>query len=86
MARPRVKGSMITGWLAERRGTAREVAHGLQLSIPDATWHLHRLQQLGEVHVVGRVKVPHATRPVAVYGSAQAPRTAIFSDDWLRSS
>jgi hypothetical protein len=85
MARPRVKLRLISSFLREReRATAREVAYGLQMSIPDATWHLHQLQRLGEASVIERTRVAHATRPVAVYGPAQAVRAAIFSDDWLR--
>lgn len=91
MARPPVKQALVVGWLSERRrATAREVAHGLQMSIGDASLQLHRLQQSGQVATVDRVRVEHAKRPVAVYGPAstsmQARGSAIFSDDWLRSS
>lgn len=87
MARTPVKQALVVGWLAERRrATAREVAHGLQLSIGDASLQLHRLQRSGQIATVDRVRVEHAKRPVAVYGPAQATRSAIFSDDWLRSS
>jgi hypothetical protein len=85
MGRPRVKLRLISSFLREReRATAREVAYGLQLSIPDASWHLHQLKQLGEAAVLERTRVAHSTRPVAVYGPAQVTRCAIFSDDWLR--
>lgn len=86
MGRPRIKLRMISSFLREReRATAREVAYGLQMSIPDATWHLHQLQRLGEAAVLERTRVAHATRPVAVYGPARVERVAIFCDDWLRS-
>lgn len=86
MGRPRVVGSLITGFLAERRrGTARDVAYGLQLSIPSATWHLHNLQRRGEVAVIDRVRVDHAKRPVVLYGPADSPGpNPVMSDDWLR--
>lgn len=87
MARPPVKQALVVGWLAERRrATAREVAHGLQLSVRDASWTLDRLRRAGEIAVLDRVRVEHAKQPVAVYGPAPATRSAIFSDDWLRSS
>ncbi len=86
MARPSIKQAMVAGWLAERRrGTARDVAYGLQLSVNDAALLLHRLHRAGAIAMVERVRVEHAKRPVAVYGPAQATRAAIFSDDWLRS-
>jgi hypothetical protein len=86
MARPSIKQAMVAGWLAERRrGTARDVAYGLQLSVRDAVKVLDRLQQVGQITVLERVRADHAKRPVAVYGPAQATRAAIFSDDWLRS-
>jgi predicted ArsR family transcriptional regulator len=86
MARPRIKGVLIIRWLAERRrGTARDVAHGLQLSVADASLQLHRLERAGEVARLGQVSVEHAKRPVALFGPvAQQQRGAIFSDDWLR--
>lgn len=85
MARPSIKQAMVAGWLAERRrGTARDVAFGLQLSVRDAVKVLDRLQQVGQITVIERVRADHAKRPVAVYGPAQATRAAIFSDDWLR--
>ncbi len=86
MPRPRVKLQIISSFLREReRATAREVAYGLQMSIPDATWHLHQLQRLGEASVIERTRVPHATRPVAVYGLTERDsQPAIFSDDWIR--
>ena len=88
MARPRVKGRMISSWLAERqRATAREVAYGLQLSVPDATLQLHRLEQAGLVARVDQVRVEHAKRPVAVYAPAQLQeQPAVFCDDWLRTA
>lgn len=87
MARPPVKQALVVGWLAERRrATAREVAHGLQLSVRDASKTLDRLRIGGEVAVLDRVRVEHAKRPVAVYGPAAGRRCSIFSDDWLRSS
>jgi predicted ArsR family transcriptional regulator len=86
MARPRVVGSLITGFLAERRrGTARDVAYGLQLSIPRAAEHLHRLQRNGAVVVLGRERVEHASRLVFVYGLSESPGSnPVMSDDWLR--
>jgi hypothetical protein len=85
MARPRIKSMLIVGWLAERRrGTARDVAYGLQLSVADASLHLHRLERAGEVTRLGQVSVEHAKRPVALFGPAPQQSRAIFSDDWLR--
>lgn len=86
MGRPRVKGQMISSWLADRqRATAREVAHGLQLSVPDATLQLHRLEQAGLVARVDQVRVEHAKRPVAVYGLVEADsEPVVLNDDWLR--
>jgi predicted ArsR family transcriptional regulator len=85
MARPRVKSTLIIGWLAERRrGTARDIAYGLKLSVADASLHLHRLERAGEVARLGQVSVEHAKRPVALFGPVAQQRSAIFSDDWLR--
>lgn len=85
MARPRIKSVLIIGWLAERRrGTARDVAHGLQLSVADASLQLHRLERAGEVTRLGQVSVEHAKRPVALFGPAPQQRSAVLSDDWLR--
>lgn len=88
MGRPRIKSAMISSWLAERRrATAREVAYGLQLSVPDATLQLHRLEQAGLVARVDQVRVEHAKRPVAVYAPAQlSERAAVLCDDWLRTA
>jgi predicted ArsR family transcriptional regulator len=83
MGRRQVKRVLVAEFLAERqRATAREVAHGLQLSVGDASLQLHRLQQAGVVTTVEHVRVEHAKRPVAVYGPSPAP--AIFNDAWLR--
>ena len=87
MARPPVKQALVVGWLAERRrATAREVAHGLQLSVRDASKTLDRLRIGGEIAVLDRVRVEHAKRPVAVYGPTAGRQCSILSDDWLRSS
>jgi predicted ArsR family transcriptional regulator len=85
MGRPRIKGVLIIRWLAERRrGTARDVAHGLQLSVADASLQLHRLERAGEVARLGQVSVEHAKRPVALFGPVAQQRSAVLSDDWLR--
>lgn len=86
MGRPRIKGALVSEWLAERqRATAREVAYGLQLSIPDATLQLHRLEQAGLVARVDQVRVEHAKRPVAVYGPVERDsEPVLLNDDWLR--
>ena len=86
MARPRIMGSLVTGWLEQRhRATARDVAHGLRMPVHVASWHLHRLRTIGEVVVVDRVRVEHADRPVAVYALAQRRSSPILRDDWLRA-
>ena len=88
MARPRVyhKGSLIEGFLRERhQATARDVAHGLQLSVHDASRELYRMRVAGAVHEIERVRVEYAKRPVALYQVAEPfERSAIFSDAWLR--
>jgi hypothetical protein len=88
MARPRVcpTGSLIEGFLREReRATAREVAHGLQISMQDATLRLHRMKQSGSIAEVERVRVEHCKRPVAVYAPVEFGGLAwIMRDDWLR--
>lgn len=86
MARPRRKLTLISSFLDDRGGaTAREVAHGLQLSIPDASHRLHYMQRRGEIRVREHQAVEHAKRPVAVYEPVDlSRRSAIFSDDWLR--
>lgn len=87
MGRPRVKQAIVADWLAgQQRGTAREVAHGVQMSVRDTMWVLDRLQRAGEVTVVEHVRVEHAKRPVAVYEllEQRGESPAIFSDDWLR--
>jgi hypothetical protein len=87
MARPRIKLTLISSFLDDRGGaTAREVAYGLQLSIPDASHRLHYMQRRGEVRIRGFETVEHAKRPVAVFEPVDpSRRSAIFSDDWLRS-
>jgi CRP-like cAMP-binding protein len=87
MARPRIKLMVIASFVREqKRATAREVAHGVQMTVADASRWLHHLQRSGEVTVVERVRVAHADRPVAVFGpSVRQQRSAIFSDDWLRN-
>lgn len=89
MPRPRVKLKLIYSFVREReRATAREVAHGVQVSVADASRWLHHLQRSGEVAVVDRVRVEHAARPVAVYApAASTPHcdfSTLTSGDWLR--
>lgn len=88
MGRPRVyaKGSLIESFLRDRkRATARDVAHGLQLSVQDASRELYRMRLAGAVCEVERERVEYAKRPVAVYSPAgPLQRHAIFCDDWLR--
>lgn len=87
MARQRVKLGLISSYVRDReRATAREVAYGLQMSIPDASRWLHHLHGSGELQVVDRARVQYAKRPVAVYGPAQErlDLPLVFSDDWLR--
>lgn len=89
MPRPRVKLQLISSFVREReRVTAREVAHGVQMSVADASRWLHHLDRAGEVAVVDRVRVEHAARPVAVYApvseSPQFDFATLTSGDWFR--
>jgi hypothetical protein len=88
MGRPRLyaKGSLIESFLRDRqRATARDVAHGLQLSVQDASRELYRMRLAGAVREVERERVDHSKRPVAVYSPAEPfARHAIFCDDWIR--
>lgn len=89
MARPRFKLQLIASYVRTReRATAREIAHGVQMSIGDTTRWLSYLQQAGELQVVDRVSVTHSKRPVALYGApTETPpceRNALTTGDWLR--
>lgn len=87
MARQRVKLGLISSYVRDReRATAREVAYGLQMSIPDTSRWLHQLQNLGELQIVDQVRVEYAKRPVAVYAPTQdrLDLPLVFCDDWLR--
>lgn len=86
MARPGPKLQLVSDFVRERqRATAREVAHGLQLSVSDACKQLHRLQHRHELRVIEWAPVVHAKRPVAVYGPADPfAMNPLFSGDWIR--
>ena len=88
MGRPRVKLEIISTFVSERgQATAREVAHGVQMSVPDTSRWLHHLQRSGELVIIDFREVEHASRPVAVYAPAQRDEMpAVFFDDWLRSA
>jgi hypothetical protein len=89
MARPRFKLQLIASYVRTReRATAREIAHGVQMSIGDTTRWLSYLQEAGELEVVDRVWVDYSKRPGALYGPPiEAPQfelNALTTGDWLR--
>jgi predicted ArsR family transcriptional regulator len=47
--------------------TARELSHGLQVSVPDACRYLHYLCRIGRLEIAERVSVPHMSRPAMRY-------------------
>jgi predicted ArsR family transcriptional regulator len=69
MARPVGEAHVLILQHIERAGpvTARELANGLQLSVRASTRYLHYLAATGRIEVVGRVRVPHMTRPAMRY-------------------
>jgi CRP-like cAMP-binding protein len=84
MARPRVKLKVISSFVREhQRATAREVAHGVQVTVADASRWLHHLQRSGEIAVVDRVRVEHSARPVAVFAPVAAPMPVVCAHNWF---